>query len=91
MISKVEKFLAPTEISAEQDFDAPQLQIKAKPRYMLLNAYYWTILLCFNIIQGKSMLENKSSQIARDYMGSYVGYLHDERIIATLSWNAFQV
>ena len=26
------------------------------------------------------MLENKSSQIARDYMGSYVGYLRDERI-----------
>jgi len=28
------------------------------------------------------MLENKSSQIARDYMGSYAGYLRDELIIA---------
>ena len=35
-----------------------------------------------NRIQGKSMLENKSSQIARDYMSSYVGYLCDERTIA---------
>ena len=35
-----------------------------------------------NRIQGKSMLKNKSSQIARDYMSSYVGYIRDERIIA---------
>jgi len=34
-----------------------------------------------NRIQGKSMIENKSTQIARDYMSSYIGYLHDERII----------
>jgi len=35
-----------------------------------------------NMIQGKSMLKNKSPQIARDYMCSYLGYLHDERKIA---------
>ena len=35
-----------------------------------------------NRIQGKSMLKNKSPQIARDYMSSYVGYLRDKRTIA---------
>ena len=38
--------------------------------------------LCLNRIQGKSMLKNKSPQIARDYMSSYIGYLRYEHIIA---------
>jgi len=33
-------------------------------------------------ILGKTVLENKSPQIARECMSSYVGYLHDERIIS---------
>ena len=37
---------------------------------------------CTNQCQGKSMLKNKSPQIARDYMSSYVGYIRDERTIA---------
>ena len=42
-------------------------------------------IFCFarlNRIQGKSMLKNKSPQIAREYMSSYIGYIHDERIVA---------
>ena len=38
--------------------------------------------LLVNRIVGKSMLKNKSPQIARECMSSYVGYLHNERIIA---------
>ena len=40
------------------------------------------IYLPLNRIQGKSMLKNKSPQIARECMSSYIGYLRDERIIA---------
>ena len=36
----------------------------------------------FNRISGKSMLKNKSPRIARMSMGSYIGHLRDERIIA---------
>ena len=44
-----------------------------------------------NRMQGKSMLENKSRQIAREIMGSYVGYIRDERIIAHVIVDAFQI
>jgi len=43
---------------------------------------YHDVSVHLNRISGKSMLKNKSSQIARMSMSSYVGYLHDERIIA---------
>ena len=38
--------------------------------------------MVFNRIVGKSMLKNKSPQIAREYMSSYVEYLCNERIIS---------
>ena len=37
-----------------------------------------------NRMSGKSMLKNKSPQIARMSMSSYVGYLRDERIISSV-------
>ena len=50
MISKAEKFPEVTEISAERDIGMPsssslRVEIKATPRYMLLNASLWTVLL----------------------------------------------
>ena len=42
----------------------------------------WNARNDVNRIQGKSMLKNKSPQIAIYYMSSYVGYLHDGRITA---------
>ena len=46
-----------------------------------------------NRMSGKSMLKNKSPQIARMSMSSYVGYLRDERIIANeiLERNSIQI
>ena len=53
--------------------------------------HYTPCAWSLNRIQGKSMLENKSSQIVRDYMISYVGFLRDERIIAHVIVERFQV
>ena len=46
------------------------------------SAWKCTVKRFINRIQGKSNLKNKSPQIARECMSSYVGYLRDERIIA---------